>query len=133
MSQENVELLRRAYEAFNDGDPSIFLERYDPDILLCISPDLPETGPVLGAADVEKWFTDYFTPFGHSFRVKPHEFIDVGESVIVLGTEQAQGRRSGAEVEHDAAVVYTFRAGRIIRIDVPADADEARQILGLGE
>lgn len=55
MSQENVELVRRADEAFNEGDPSVFLERYAPDIVLSVSSDLLlETGPVMGAAEVEK-------------------------------------------------------------------------------
>ena len=47
MSAENVELLRRAYKAFNEGDRSVFLEHYDPDILLWVSPSYPESGTVL--------------------------------------------------------------------------------------
>ena len=48
MSQENVELLSRAYAAFNEGDPSVFLERYDADIVLWVSPSSPERGCFLG-------------------------------------------------------------------------------------
>lgn len=39
MTQDNVELVRRAYEAFNAGDPSVWLGLYDPDIVLVVAPN----------------------------------------------------------------------------------------------
>ena len=38
MSQKNVETIRQAFEAYKSGDPSVFLDLYDPDIVLRISP-----------------------------------------------------------------------------------------------
>ena len=134
MSQENVEFLRRAYEALNDGDPYVFLEHYDPNILLWVWPGFPESGCFLGAASVERYFAELFAPFGGSFRVEPEEFIEVGDSVVVLTTARAVGRRSGAEVggwRHP--LIYTLRAGKIIRIDVHAGRTEALEAVGLSE
>ena len=132
MSAENVELLRRAYKAFNEGDRSVFLEHYDPDILLWVSPSYPESGTVLGAADVERWFAEFFAPFGRSFRVEPEELIEVGDSVVVLTTELAQGRRSGAEVStRQHTLIYTLRAGKIIRIDIHVGRSDALAAVGV--
>ena len=134
MSQENLELLRRAYEAFNDGDPSVFLDHYDPDIVLWVGPHSIEAGTVLGAATVEQWFTEYFAPFGSSLRIDIEEFVEVGDSVVVLTIERARGRRSGAEItSRQHPIVYTLRAGKIIRIDLHASRAEALEAVGLSE
>jgi ketosteroid isomerase-like protein len=134
MSQENVELLRRAYQAFNDGDPSIFLEHYDPDIVLWIGPHSLEAGTVLGATAVEKWFAEYFAPFGGSLRIEIEDLVEVGDSVVVFTNDRAQGRRSGVEVtSRQHPLVYTLRAGKIIRIDLHADRAEALEAVGLSE
>jgi ketosteroid isomerase-like protein len=122
MSQENVELLRRAYEAFNEGDPSVFLEHYDPEILLWVSPGHSlESGCFVGASAVERCFTEFIAAFGGSFRVEAEEFIDVGDSVIVLTTERAQGRRSGAEVSsRQHPIIYTcVRARSFASMSMP--------------
>ncbi len=134
MSQENVEFLRRAYDAFNEGDPSVFLDHYDPDIVLWVSPDRPESGCFLGRQAVERWFAEFFAPFGRSVRVEPEEFIEVGDSVVVLTTERAEGRQSGAEVSSQQhPLIYTRRAGKIIRIDVRAGRTDALAAVGLRE
>jgi ketosteroid isomerase-like protein len=134
MSQENVAFLRRAYAAFNDGDPSVFLDHYDPAIVLWVGPHSIASGSVFGAEAVEKWFVDYFAPFGRSFRVDVEELIEAGDSVVVVATEQAQGRQSGAVVSsREHPLVYTMRAGKIIRIDLHGSRDDALETVGLRE
>ena len=107
--RRRTSMLRRAYEAFNEGDPSVFLEHYDPEILLWVSPGHSlESGCFVGASAVERCFTEFIAAFGGSFRVEAEEFIEVGDSVIVLTTERAQGRRSGAEVSsRQHPIIYT--------------------------
>lgn len=53
MSQGNVEIIRHAFEAFNDGDFSVFLNLYDEDIVLRISPPSIESGSYYGAVAVQ--------------------------------------------------------------------------------
>jgi ketosteroid isomerase-like protein len=43
---DNVGLVRRAYDAFNAGDPSVWLGLYDPDVVLVVS-----AGPVRDLGD----------------------------------------------------------------------------------
>jgi ketosteroid isomerase-like protein len=133
MSHEKlVDLLRRAYEAFNAGDPSVWLGLYDPDIVLRVAQNASvEPGTFLGAKAVEGWFTELFRPFGKSFQVEVLEMIEVGDSVVVMQRNAARGRASGVEVgSPSAASVVTFRAGRVIRMDVVESREVALRLVG---
>jgi ketosteroid isomerase-like protein len=113
----------------------VFLEHYDPESLLWVSPGHSlESGCFVGASAVEWCFTEFIAAFGGSFRVEAEEFIDVGDSVIVLTTERAQARRSGADVSsRQHPLIYTLRAGKIIRIDVYPRRTDALEAAGLQE
>jgi ketosteroid isomerase-like protein len=130
MSQDNVGLVRRAYDAFNAGDPSVWLGLYDPDVVLVVSAG-PEPGTYVGAEAVEQWYTDFFRAFGHSFHVDLMEAIPVGDSVVTVQRHLARGRSSGIEVQDpNAAYVVTFRAGRVIRFDVAESREAALRLVG---
>ena len=48
MSQENVEVVRAAFEAWNAGDMGAFRELYDPDVIATPLEGWPERGPFPG-------------------------------------------------------------------------------------
>src|SRR5690348_16932468 len=134
MSQENVEAIRQAFEAYNSGDPSVFLDLYDPDIVLRVSTAYIESGTYHGAAEVEHWYRRWFASFGESYRMTLGELIDAGDSVVVTYDASARGRSSGAEVAwRSISLIFTMRGGKIIRIDHPIDLDEALEAVGLSE
>jgi ketosteroid isomerase-like protein len=56
MSQENVESIRHAFEAFNKGDYSVFLALYDPDIVCVVPQGEIESGVFHGAEEVERYY-----------------------------------------------------------------------------
>src|SRR6266516_4200813 len=99
MSQENVETIRHAFEAYNSGDPSVFLDLYDSDIVLRVSSAFIESGTYHGAEAVEHWYRRYFASFGESYRFTLRELIDASDSVVAIYDDRARGVRSGAEVE----------------------------------
>ena len=134
MSQENVAVVRRATEALNAGNPRAFLDLYDADILLRVTAEsFISPGTVVGAAAVERFFDDFYTTFSRGFRSDIVEAIDAGESVIVLNKSTVEGRLSKAKVESPFVVIFTFRGGRIIRIDMLGSRHEALQAVGLEE
>jgi ketosteroid isomerase-like protein len=45
MSQENVEIVRRQFEAWNAGDMDAFRELCDPEVVMHHVKDWPEPGP----------------------------------------------------------------------------------------
>jgi ketosteroid isomerase-like protein len=134
MSQENVEMVLRAFDAFNHGDSSFFLGLYDPDIVLRVSAPALDSGVYHGAEAVERFYRQFFATFGGTYRFETEKAIEVGDSVLVIARATARGRRSGAAVEsRSTSFIATIRAERIIRIDQPGSVEEAREILGLPE
>jgi ketosteroid isomerase-like protein len=134
MSQENVETIRHAFEAYNGGDPSVFLDLYDPDIVLRVATGFVESGTYHGAEEVEHWYRRWFASFGESYRFTLGELIDAGDSVVAIHDARGRGRQSGAEVEiRSIPVIFTMRGGKIIRIDHPSDLEDALEAVGLSD
>jgi ketosteroid isomerase-like protein len=134
MSQRNAEIIRHAFEAFNEGDFSVFLNLYDEDIVLHVSPPSIEAGSYYGAEAVERYYRRFFAPFGETYRVEIEDLFEAGDSVVVFHRARARGRRSGAEVESvSLAGIFTMRGGKIIRIDHPSDREAAIEAVGLSE
>jgi ketosteroid isomerase-like protein len=48
MLQENVEIVRAVYEAWNAGDMDALREMYDPDVIMRMPEGWPEPGPYVG-------------------------------------------------------------------------------------
>ena len=129
----NTEIIQRAWDAFNEGDPSLWLDRYDPDVVLRVAPGgAVEPGTFVGAERVQRWFQELFDVFGRSYHVDIVDLTDVGDSVLCATKTRARGRQSGAEVEAPAtSFLVTFRGGRIIRMDIPESLEEGRRLVGL--
>ena len=48
MSQENVEIMRANFEAWNAGDMGALREYFDPDVIMRMPEGWPELGPHVG-------------------------------------------------------------------------------------
>src|SRR5438874_2255898 len=131
MSQESVEIVRRAYEVWNTGDMDALRELYDPGIIWRGPEGWPEPGPYAGREAVmgqveqlrETWDTDTFELIS--------ELIDVGDRVAVRFIWQGAGH--GPEANIEATGLYTVRKGRICAIEFFWDHAEALEALGLSD
>src|SRR5688500_6034548 len=99
MSQENVEIVRRSNEAFNNGDLNAALADYDPDVEwrdLLHAPDSQESVRGIAAvrAITEQWFSAFET-----FTADIEEYIDAGEEVVCVTHWRAEGKSSGLAVD----------------------------------
>jgi ketosteroid isomerase-like protein len=132
MSRQNVELVRRGYQLLAErGGVGIFaLELAAPDVEIDFSTVYPD-GPVIRGAEEFARFSDS-APWGRSLAFDPEEFIDVDrERVLVLVRVRATGQASGVPVENRSAHLFTVRDGKIARVQIYADQDEAREAVGL--
>jgi ketosteroid isomerase-like protein len=134
MSQENVGIVRRGYEAFAE-DGVFHLGFLDPEIEWR-GPrqfaDLAE--PHYGHEGVRRYFEKVLEAF-EDYRMVPEEFIDAGpDQVLVFSREGARGRGSGAEVEtHPTAHLWTIRGGKAVRMQSYWERSEALKAAGLTE
>jgi ketosteroid isomerase-like protein len=113
MSQENVELVRRAYEAF-DSDLEALLALLDREIEW-VSPDHSiEPGTRHG----HKGVRDAFAATAMAWERPTHtplEFADNSDRVLVTVTFRGHGRGSGMEAERTEFHVWTVVDGAIVR------------------
>ena len=127
MPVDNVELLRRGFEAFNRGGIEGLIELIHPDFEAQAPPELTtEPGTYRGAEGLRRWF-DGFEGIMEDIRFEPLDYIPSGDRVLVPVRLLARGRDSGIEVEQRSFQVWTLRDGKAIRLDTYADLDTARE------
>jgi uncharacterized protein len=132
MSQENVETVRRAYEAFNTRDFDAITEVGHPDVEW--RPYLSDLGgePLRGVAAVQRYIGSLAAEW-EEFHVEPQEFRDLGDTVLVFVRVLGRGKGSGVETELRTVHVVTLRDGKIWRNRTYRDADDALEAVGLRE
>lgn len=137
MSQEDVEMVRRVYEASARRDTEAVLALYDTDVEWDSSRSplgrlMGEQGICRGHEGLRKWFREYYEAWDIVNDYK--DLIDAGEHVVSVATGRARGRASGAEVElAEYAAVWTVRDGKIVRVVWFPSLEEALEAAGLSE
>ena len=131
MSQENVEIVRAAIEAFNGGDWGMVFTVGAPDAEVDLS---RAVGLARGVYSREEWanFLDEFSEHWQSARIEPDEFIQGDDHVVVRWTMSVVGR-GGIEVEARVYWTWTIREGRVQRITYYPTRTEALEAAGLSE
>jgi ketosteroid isomerase-like protein len=131
MSEGNLEIVREAHERFTEtGQP--MWERVDAGTEV-FDHDIPDAqNPYRGMDGVTKWLSD-FEEAWVSYEMEVERLIDAGERVVSLFRIRAVGAGSGALVERGDAMVWTFRNGKLARLDYFNDQAEALKAAGLPE
>ena len=115
MSESNVDVVRRGYEAFGRGDINGLLQLLDEQIQW-VTPgpaELATSGRRTGRQEVGAFFGAVNDTFEIQ-RFEPSEFIAQGDRVVVLGSETARVRSTGTTLELDWVHVFTVRDGRVV-------------------
>jgi ketosteroid isomerase-like protein len=132
VSEENVELVRRALEALDKRDLPTWLAVHDEDFEVLPIRDFPETD-VRGAEAAWNFYLETFDLF-ERFPVADVEVTDAGADKVLVGYKyDLRGRGSGAGVEFKYWVVATVRQGKILRARWFGNRDEALEAGGLSE
>ena len=132
MSEENVDVVRDALDAYSRRDIEALRRLHHPDLELDWSASRSALARVYrGMDDAERYFAEYYETFEET-DVKPDRFIDLGETVVVPNVAYHCGR-DGIEVSARSTLVYTVRDHRIARICLYQREDEALKAVGLEE
>ena len=131
MSQENVEVVREAWEAFARHDNEAVFSLYDSDVEIQRYYECDDR-VFRGLAGVQAFWRDWLASWGESGG-DVEEWIDAGENVIAVMHVWGRGRRSGAPVETRQSHVWTLRGGKLWRLRVYETRDEALKAVGLKE
>ena len=136
MSQENLEIVRKVFDAVERRDSAAALALYDADFEWDFSRvnfgDVAGSGVHRGREALPRVYHEWREAWA-SYEEKLEELIDAGESVISVLTGRGLGRASGAEVEMTVAGVWAVRNGRVVRSVWFPTRDEALEAVGLSE
>ena len=130
MSQENVEILRSGYVAWNRGDRDTAFEFLEPEFELQLPEGGMNVGSFQGREAVTKLWEGYLEVFDF-FHMEPEEFFDADDRVVVFVHMPARGKGSGVEVQFRPAHLWTMRAGKAVRLEVFPEREKALEAAGL--
>ena len=134
MSHGNVEVVRRAHEAFNSAGLDALLEHFDPDAEYDVTAGIgPYAGIYNGRAAIRGFLADYFESWEY-VRLEPEDFVEVGtDHVVFLLRMDMRGKGSGVEVDAYTHNVWTLRDGKAVRMAVYNDKVEALEAVALSK
>ena len=130
MSQENVEIVRRMYDAFYARDVA-GLDYFDPGVVVDASHRVD--------GRVGKGYDELLTILGEwmstweDWREEVEEMREVGDRVLVVSTQRGRGKGSGVDWEGRFWMLYEIEEGRISRWTIYDDSDQALEAVGLSE
>ena len=133
MSQENVELAQRAYEAFNRRDLGAYLALMDDDVEAVPRMVAMEGGHHYhGHTGVRRWWEDLFDVFP-DFVIEGAEVRDLGD--LTFGTVRLRGHGAGSDTPTDEAIwsVIRWRRGKCVWWRTYDTRAEALEAVGLSE
>jgi ketosteroid isomerase-like protein len=128
---ENVDTLKAGYEAFARGDLDGAMKDFDDGIRWenPNAPALPNPGVHEGKEKVRELLAS--TPqYWDEFRLTPDEFVDGGDTVVVLGHLEARGKETGKDVKSPFVHVWRMSGGTVQRVQLLSDTALVVEALG---
>ena len=137
MSEQDVEIVRRAFAEFNaglaSGNPAGAFDSgiTAPEFRWTVPPNAPGLEPVYEGRDgwldfMRMWTEDF------DWTIEIEEIEDAGEGKVIVNTVQrATGKASGVPVELHMGAVWTVENGRVVSAENFLDPAEARAAAGL--
>lgn len=115
MSEENIQLVRKGYEAFAAGDIEGMLANMSEDIQweTRFLPGIPLHGMFAGHAGVRD-FKHRLADAYDVLEFVPTDWFGVENMVVVLGYERVQVKSTGKEVYNEWAHVFEVRNGKVV-------------------
>jgi ketosteroid isomerase-like protein len=131
MSQENVEVVRRLYDAFYEGRADEALDYFAPDVVVDASHRVDGrvgTGPEELVAILAEWMDTW-----EGWNEEIEAIREAGDQVLVLSTQRGRGKGSGVEWSGRFGMLYELRGGKITRWTIYDDQRAAMDAAGLSD
>jgi len=127
MNEINADLVRERFAPMREGDVEALLTLIQPDFEVTTPPGLAaEPDTYRGPEGIRRYF-DSFYEIMDRVSFEPHDFIGVGERVVVPVTLRARGRTTGIETTQKLVQVWELRDEKAYRIEVYATLEEAME------
>jgi ketosteroid isomerase-like protein len=101
MSQENVEVVKEFTRLFEEGDREAWRDYFVPDVVWDTSAtSMPGAGVSHGHGGMEQFFCDWLGTWT-DYEIAAREFVDAGDSVVIVFRQRGTGRESKVQIERD--------------------------------
>jgi ketosteroid isomerase-like protein len=131
MSQEDVEVVLRAFDVWNEGDVDAIRRLYTKDAL--IQTGITELGRTFEGDDpIGRWVAELQETWAE-VHYEAERAFEADDVVVAFYRGTAVGRESGVEVVRDLTGVYRIRDGKIASEWIYLDREEALEAAGLSE
>jgi uncharacterized protein len=138
MSQQNVEIVRRLFAAFQSVDLDSFERRFDvvreifdPEVEWVAAPhSLLASEKYRGSDGIRRFWTQFLSAWDE-YDVEVEELIDAGDQVVAV--MRLSGRTNELEIDEMRSSLLTLRGGKIVRIEPFASNADALEAAGLSE
>jgi ketosteroid isomerase-like protein len=125
VSDENVEVVRRGFEALGEGGVEALIPLLADEFEVTTPSTLAaEPDTYRGHDGIRRYFDSFYEAMDE-IRFQPHDFVAVGERVVVPFKLSARGRSSGLEFDQSAVMVWRVRDGRAVALELFTDLGEA--------
>jgi len=125
MTEENIEIVRQSYEAFNSRNLDLIGKLLHPDFELDLSNSMGfDRGNYFGERGLGRFFKSYWEAF-ESISIDVEELIGKGDAIVALIRVRGRGTSSGAEVDARGPHLWRFRDGRVVGLALYEQLDEA--------
>jgi uncharacterized protein len=129
MSQENIEIVRSVYEAFNRRDWDAAFRDQHPDTELTTPPG-PNAGTYRGREEIQGFWEEMLTPFD-TWTAEPEECFEHGDQVVAVVKGRARPKGSSAELENRTGHLWTLRDGAVVSMRMFPQPEKALEAAGL--
>jgi ketosteroid isomerase-like protein len=133
MSQENVELVRSAFQAFNDRDWDAIPVLFTDDVVWRLIGGFADVmgDEFRGHEGLLHWLTDWVDNLGVQSAIEA--VFDVDNRVAVITRSVAAGGTSGTPATLRSGQVYFFRDRQISAVDNYYEVSDVLEAVGLSE
>jgi ketosteroid isomerase-like protein len=133
MSQENVELVRVLFAAFEQKGPRAIFDFLSSDVEWQVRPDLPDSKTYRGHDGIRNLLATFDEVMDEQWY-RPQDFVEAGDRVVVPLRWGGRGRGSGVPFEErEETWVFSVRDGKITHVQEYATREAALEAAGLSE
>ena len=132
MSEEDVAVIREAFERWNRGEIDYWIQHAQPQVEIWSTyAALEESGgPYRGHQGMREWRAEIDRNF-EVHEVLAEDVRDVDGKVVVLGAVRFRGQASRAEMQHPFGWVCEMQDGALLRMFFYSSHAEALEAAGL--
>ena len=134
MSQDNVEHVRRCYAVPYGGEEWLALvDEFVAADCEVADRTLPEVAAGLKGPTALRAAAAYMTDAFEDVNYEAEDVLDLDDQVAVRVRGSGRGKGSGVHIGGTLGHLFTFHAGKVVRLEVYGTWDEALEAAGLRE